>query len=208
MMKRFGLIVSALLLSTTLFAEIELGLSYTPGSVLKNEQSADLEAFIGTEDSGDHILGFHVGYSFWWLFYLGWDSLIVPPWFVYQTTSYTDWDGNTVQGTLAPGFVNFYNVGIRPRIGPVYVLATIGVNDLYVHSYYSDNEDDSTLGVNMRVGFGFKFDAFSLSFTGTAVFNDFQVLSDTLEGIADGNKNSQEEFLSRLMPSIGFNLHL
>lgn len=197
MIKKIGLILSFTLLSSGLFAnELELGLSMTPGSLLyKTEATASRYA------ADESLLGFHVGYSFWWLFYASWDSMIVPPWFIEQQTQVYD----------AAGFMNFYDVGIRPKIGPLYLLATIGVTDLYVHNYYAteQNYESNEVGANIRLGVGFVFDVFSVNIVGTSFYKDFAVMQKTLQALAEGkDPNAQEDFLKTLLPSVGFVLHL
>lgn len=200
MKKKLAVLFSMIILSATLYGEIELGLSYTPGSVLKTDEAAGLDDAYGIEQGamGDMILGFHFGYSFWWLFYASVDSLIVPPWWV---ESYSE--------IYAPGFMNFIDVGIRPSIGPIYLLATMGINNLYIHSYYADENSETAVGVNMRVGLGIKFEALSINLIGTALFSDFAEMNTLLTEVSDGNDPTAEDrLLEKLMPSIGFVLHL
>lgn len=212
MKKKLILIIALILLTSTLFAELELGLSYTPANVLKSEESEALDKFDETEQGilGDSVLGFHAGYSFWWLFYLSADSLIVPPWYVKQITSYTKADGSKSKGVKAPGFINFFDVGIRPKIGPIYVLATIGINSLYVHSEYSDgSENEAGVGANLRLGFGIQFDSLSIVVTGTSFYSSFEAMQSTVErAINNTDPDARPDFLRSLMPSIGFILHL
>ncbi|QEN06140.1 hypothetical protein EW093_16080 [Thiospirochaeta perfilievii] len=208
MKKKIAVLITLVLLSTTIFAEIELGLSFTPGDVLVTEETAAAMQWVGADSTSDEsLLGFHFGYSFWWLFYASYDSLIVPPWFVYQTTTYTEADGTPVSGINAPGFMNFLDFGIRPKIGPIYLLATIGFNDLYIHSQYEQVED-AGLGVNLRIGAGYQFGAFSINFTGTSMFNSFDQLSATMSRLSDQEPGAMDDFMSRIIPSIGFVLHL
>lgn len=209
MKKRLAVLFSMIILSAALYGEIELGMSYTPGTVLKSEANASLDALNTEEDAlGDSIIGFHVGYSFWWLFYASVDSLIVPPWFVEQETSYTDLNNEYHAGTRAPGYINFIDFGIRPKIGPIYVLATVGINNLYIHSEYVTGEEETTLGVNMRLGAGIQFGALSISLTGTKVFSNFEVMEAVLTRLGEGDPQAETEFLQSLIPSIGFVLHL
>ena len=208
MKKRLAVLFTMLILSTAIFAEIELGMSFTPGEVLVTPETAAAMQFIGAEEStSSSILGFHLGYSFAWLFYASFDSLIVPPWWIYQTTSYTSADGVAYSGINAPGYINFFDVGIRPSIGPLYILATAGFNTLYIHSGYEQLSDNS-LGVNMRIGIGLKFDAFSINITGTSIFNNFDQLTSTVNKIYKQDQTATDDFLSTLIPSIGFVLHL
>jgi hypothetical protein len=189
-----------LILTATLYGEIELGMSFTPGSFLKSDEQKALDAISVADQGtlGDNILGFHVGYSFWWLFYASFDSLIVPPWWVDQQV-----------GIPAPGYINFFDVGIRPRIGPIYLLATVGINTLYIHSAYADKNAENSMGVNIRLGAGLKFDALGISLTGTYTEADFAQLQKTITALTEGNDpRAQREFIQKLMPTIGFNLHL
>lgn len=212
MVRKILIIVSFSILTSSVYADLELGLSYTPGGVLKSEESEQMEAFFQTEQGvlGDSILGFHAGFSFWWLFYVSADSLVVPPWWVKQTTSYTTTSGEVKTGVHAPGFINFFDVGIRPSFGPLYLLATIGMNHLYVHSAYSDgSENQGGLGVNLRIGAGLRFKNVSIVATGTSVYNNFEAMQSSVQRAIDGDDpNARPDFLRSLMPSIGFTIHL
>ncbi len=208
MNKRIAVLFSMIILSATLYGEIELGLSYTPGTVLKSDANVSRAKLEDQDAMGDSILGFHVGYSFWWLFYVSLDSLIVPPWFVEQESSYTDLNNDYHPGTRAPGFMNFIDFGVRPKIGPIYALATMGINNLYIHSEYETGNEETTLGVNLRLGFGVQFGALSISVTGTKVFSSFEAMDASLTRMSDGDTQAEQEFWQSLIPSIGFVLHL
>eukprot|EP01156_Anaeramoeba_ignava_P016330 Anaeramoba_ignava/a620874_4.p1 GENE.a620874_4~~a620874_4.p1 ORF type:complete len:207 (+),score=-12.44 a620874_4:41-661(+) len=206
MKRKFAVLLTMILLSTAVFAEIELGMSMTPGEVLMSDNTYSAMTAIGYEgDTTTPLTGFHVGYSFWWLFYASFDSIIVPPWYIYQVTN-----SSSSAGINAPGYISFFDVGFRPRIGPIYLLATVGINDLYIHSYYADEYgySDDGVGVNARIGVGLKLGAFGINITGTSVFNTFEDLTETVQGLIDQDPNATDAFIYSLIPSIGFSLHL
>ena len=92
---------------------------------------------------------------------------VITPWFVQQTTSYVDSNDVYTAGTKAPGYLNFIDIGIRPQIGPIYLLATAGINHLYIHSKYQVAGKVPPLGVNLRLGAGLQFGGLSIAVTGT-----------------------------------------
>lgn len=198
-----------LALSTPVFAEIEIGGSFTPAEYLlqMNSEAQKLEDFLGVASSEDFdmIFGFHIGYSWWWLFYAAWDSLVMPPWWIYTSTSA---GGET--GIYRPGFLNLIDVGVRPTIGPVYVLATAGLNHMYI--YKQDDlaiaGGELNLGVNLRLGAGLIFDWWSLVVSGTAVFGKFDDMATVIEGVADQNPKAIRYLINNLIPSVVFSLHL
>lgn len=190
-----------MMLSTALFSdELELGISFTPGSLLEVSDSVAEEYDLQLEEQA--LLGFHVGYSFWWLFYTSWDSIVAPPPYIEEQTDVPD----------AAGFINFFDVGIRPSLGPVYILATVGINTTYVHSVAAHEygyENNSDVGANVRLGVGLKFSAFSINLVGTSFYETFDDMTETLGGLFSGEEErAQEDFLKTLIPSIGFVLHL
>ncbi|OQY39626.1 MAG: hypothetical protein B6229_03460 [Spirochaetaceae bacterium 4572_7] len=144
--KKLLLIIIITFFTSFLYAsDLELGLSYTPGDVLKTDEDRQIESVTGRKQN-DGILGFHAGYSFWWLFYVSSDSLVVPPWFVQKLSTYEKGNGEFHQGIMAPGFITFVDFGIRPKFKHLYLLATIGINSLYIHSEYDDGEDTLSRG--------------------------------------------------------------
>jgi hypothetical protein len=202
-MKRFVILVAALVLlslATPIFAEIELGASLTPASYLKTQDAIDMEKDIQQKEGsflGDMIFGFHVGYSWWWLFYASWDSYVMPPWWVFSNVD-----------VYRPGFLNLIDLGIRPVIGPIILMAEIGVNSMYIYKQDEDLDGgNGGFGANMRVGAGLKFKWWSLTLCGTSVFVDFDTMADVLAKVSDGNPKATDKLLATIIPSLTFNLH-
>lgn len=194
--------------------DIELGFALTPMSILKDEGDSSMDSIYEAESGvlGDNILGLHVGYSFMWLFYASIDANVMPPWWIGEVTGYWDDESQTwVPGITAPGFITFVNIGVRPTFGPVIAMATLGINYLYIHSAYVQDQDISAnnkAGMNLRLGVGYKFDMFSVSLIGTSVYSDFTSMKHVLKGLADGEEWAVEQFSDSLIPSIAFYIHL
>jgi hypothetical protein len=220
-MKKFLILLFAALLLLPAIAEeegtkdeIELGIALTPMSILKSKDEGSMEDIYDAESGvlGDNILGLHAGYSFMWLFYASVDANVMPPWWIEGMTGYYDYDtGERVQGIMAPGFITFANVGVRPTFGPIMVMATIGINYMYIHSAYTKDEDLSSgnkAGMNLRVGAGYKFDMFSVSLIGTSVYPDFKSMRNTFKGLFQNDEQAIEDFTNTLIPSIAVYIHL
>jgi hypothetical protein len=202
------LIIGILLaLSTPVFAEIEIGGSFTPAEflLLANEEAQALEAFLGAADDFDMIFGFHIGYSWWWLFYASWDAMVMPPWWIYTTTS-----AGGKSGLYRPGFLNLIDVGVRPTIGPVMILAEAGINNIYIYKQedLAVSGGELSLGINLRLGAGLLFDWWSIVVTGTAVFAQFDDMVTVLQGVVDQNPKAIRYLINNLIPSISFQMHL
>lgn len=203
-MRRFLVPLIALLLlsfSTPVFAEIELGASFTPAEFFMSEEVRDLEAFLGSTDDFDMIYGFHVGYSWWWLFYASVDSLIVPPWFIYSITA------GEQSGIYRPGYINMIDVGIRPTLGPLLIFAEAGLNNIFIYKQDELDNPPDNLGVNLRIGGGLLMDWWSITVSGTSVFPNFDQMVNVLEGIIDQNPQAIRYLMESLIPSINVNLH-
>lgn len=202
-MKRFVILVATFLLlslATPIFAEIELGASLTPASYLKTEAAKDMEQDIQQKEGSflaDMIFGFHVGYSWWWLFYASWDSYVMPPWWIFSNVD-----------IYRPGFLNLIDLGIRPVIGPIILMAEVGVNHMYIYNQDEDeNVGDVDFGANMRVGAGLKFNWWSLTLCGTSVFIDFDTMASVLTKVSEGNPKATDKLLATIIPSLTFNVH-
>lgn len=206
-MKRFVILIAALwllFLASPIFAEIEIGASLTPASYMKGEDAKDFEDFQDKEGSflADMIFGFHFGYSWWWLFYASWDSYVMPPWWIMGQT-----------GQYKPGFLNLIDLGVRPAIGPILIMAEVGVNHMYLHGQDDDPEveGDVDFGANLRLGAGLKFGWWSLTASGTCVFVDFDTMTNTLQQLGEGGKRAEDatqKLLATLIPSLTFSIHL
>ena len=207
-MKKQLIILSVFLLLITgaVFpGEFDLGITVTPFSMIKSEDAASTEELYGLEEGSflqDNSVGLHLGYSFWWLFYTSADFNLVPAWYVKESTSYTSDTGQYVDGVMAPGIVSYFDVGIRPTIGPIVLMAEMGINYLYVHSYYAEEDDTGGgTGVNMRLGAGLRYKSLLFTLVGTAFFSSVDQMTGTLQNIADGNQMAQDDFIASLVPS-------
>lgn len=147
-MKRFVLLVTMfLVVGGMAFADLELGMGFSPPL-----GEPEIDPFTGEPEEQSGIFSFHVGYSFLWLFYAAWDAYVMPPDVMQPQTGFN-----------RPGFVNMYNVGVRPRLGPLMAMATVGINQNYVYRQNEpyefgglNGEYESPIGANMRLGFGWR----------------------------------------------------
>lgn len=212
------LLVSIMLLVPAFISadEIELGLSVTPLSILKTQEAKDMENLFGTQGGffQDNLLGLHAGYSLAWLFYASIDANIMPAWWIKKATQYSDADNNLVQGIYAPGFITLVDAGIRPTLGPIILMAELGINYLYIHSAYNkDPETGASLGggsagFNLRIGVGYKFGPFSVTLVGTSVYSSFEMMTNTISEVFDGNQMAIDNLKQSLVPSLAFYMHL
>jgi hypothetical protein len=209
MRKRTALVLAVLLcLGASAWAEIELGVGIAPplGEIPAGASSGNF--------FNDATKVMHVGYSFLWLFYASYDGLVLPPYSVSQMTSSIDnSNGNFLPGYLRPGFLNTFNVGIRPRIGPVSVMASIGINSLYVYKAAADGLQLPPVGVNLKLGVGMRLAKwFGITATGTSVFSDFQELTSTLDALTGSDtylkQIAQDRILNNLFPTVCLVLYL
>jgi hypothetical protein len=170
--------------------EFELGLSWMPVPTDENQ----------TEDTVDSITGFHIGYVMLNFLYASWDALVMPPSII------SDWTG-----LYRPGFLNLYDAGIRIQIKPVVVTVGLGLNSVYVYDEGNTQflEDSKSLGANLRVGAGVRFDWWGVSLTGTAVFPTFDYMVETLKGlVADSTREyAAEKIVDALLPAIALTLY-
>lgn len=197
-----------LLLPSILFAdEYELGIALTPMDVLKTDEDKNMELMSeGSDNSAnDFILGLHFGYSFAWLFYASVDANAMPPWWVAKMTATQQEDGTRIAGINQPGFVTFIDVGVRPTFGSLMVLGEVGINHFYIKE---GGDNNNKLGVNFRLGAGYKFDPFSISLIATAIFPDFQTMKYVFQALADHEEWAQKALGKSIIPSLAFYLHL
>ncbi|MDP3176292.1 MAG: hypothetical protein Q8M76_00225, partial [Spirochaetaceae bacterium] len=182
--KIWALVLTLLLAGTFAWADIELGAGISPplGELpegMPEEAAGPL---------GNTMVSFHGGYSFAWLFYVSADAFVLPPFVVRNMTSYVDEQGFVKDGQFRPGFLNLINVGIRPKIGPFAVSATVGINNLYLYKSSEIAEDaySPELGVNLRLGaYFFLSKSLAVTVSGTTVFPDSNALVSTLKAVAD-----------------------
>ena len=200
------IVVVLLALSAPVFAEIELGASFTPAEYMMSAEIQQLEKFLGAEDVFEAIFGFHIGYSWWWLFYGSWDAMVMPPWWVYSITV-----GEEASGIYRPAFLNLFDVGVRPTLGPIMLLAEAGINNIRIYGQEGlgvEGAGEANFGVNLRLGAGLMFDSWSITVTGTSVYNTFDKMVQVIKGVTESNPNAIRYLVSSLIPSITFNMHL
>lgn len=209
MTRKTALVVALLLLlGGSAWAELELGLGIAPpiGDVPAQAQTGSFFT--------DATKVLHAGLSFWWLFYAGYDGLILPPYSVQQLTSGIDTGtGQVTDGYFRPGFLNTFNVGIRPRIGPISIMASVGINQLYVYRQDADGLASPPLGVNVKAGAGLRFAKWiGLSATVMSVFGDVKEMTDTFNALGGSDpflaKQAEDKLLNNLFPVITLNLYL
>jgi hypothetical protein len=190
--------VLLLLLSMPLFAEIEIGLGFSP-PLFPDREGLSGDFF---EDS---IKSAHIGYSFWWLFYASVDAMVLPPYSVQGLTS-TFEEGYVQLGHYRPGFLFLLDAGIRPRIGPIFILAEVGINNLYVFEQdkleASGVEINTDLGVNLKVGAGLKFGFWGVTLSGTAVFANPEIMMKTLQALGSTNQAIAQKALDTIVESL------
>ena len=197
------------LAGTAFTDELELGFGIAPPLNQEAMQGPSKGFFY------DNTAVLHVGYSFAWLFYASYDALMLPPASVSNLTRVSDYELDIVQsGIYRPGILCLIDVGFRPRIGPVIIMVSTGLNNLYIYdqeSLEANTEFQPDLGVNLRAGLGFKFGKMlSVMASGTVVFNNFDSMISSLEGLGDDNMRDIviDDLLSKLYPVISINLHL
>jgi hypothetical protein len=177
-----------MLVATPAFAEVELGLSWTPVPADSEDKNA------AEDEELESMMGFHVGYGFWGIFYGSWDALVMPP--------------RTIEGFTGferPGFLNLFNAGIRLSLGPVIAYVTAGINNLYVYRQAELGQIDSSVGANLRLGAGARFDWWGVNVSGTAVFDTFKDLTQTVAAIAGDELKRQtalDKIVNGLIPSL------
>ena len=182
------LVLCLVALAVPAFAQVELGISYTP-----------VPGGQGTPGAGnttvDTITGFHVAYR-WTVLYLSWDSLAMPSSSIENMTGY--WNGDTyVAGPYLPGFLNLYDVGLEFMLRPFLLYAEVGTNSIYI---YQGAPGGGNFGANLKLGAGLRFGWWGLNLSGTAVFSSFSVLADTLKQLASS------ETANTALTTIGDNL--
>ena len=188
-----ALVLLAMFVATPAFAELELGLSWTPVPADEDDKNAT-----GDEEL-ESMTGFHVGYGFWGIFYGSWDALVMPPRMIKGFTGYE-----------FPGFLNLFDAGIRLRIGPVITYATAGLNNLYVYRQAELGQIDASVGANLRLGAGVKFGWWGVNVSGTAVFDTFKQLTQTVTALAGTELERQvavDTIVNGLIPSLNVTLY-
>jgi len=176
------------------FAQVELGMSWTPVQGGQGANSTQV----------DSITGFHVAYR-WTVLYLSWDSLAMPASMIENRTGY--WNGDVyVPGTYLPGFLNLYDVGLEFMLKPFVLYAEVGTNSLYV---YQNAPGGGSFGANLRLGAGLRFNWWGLNLSGTAAFSDWKTMTDTLKQLASSETSNEalKAIGDALVPSINLTLY-
>lgn len=202
------------LLAIPVAAEIEVGFGIGPSLAQTNDGSGNEAGYHGF--FYDNTAVFHAGYSFAWLFYVSYDAMMLPPAAVAGMTGYFDVMTGTYQsGVYRPGMLSLIDFGIRPQIGPLYLLAEAGINNLYVYKQEElvaeGSGPNADFGVNLRAGLGWKVaKILSIAAIGSVAFPDFGTMVGTLEALGDDNLKDMAlvSIMSNLQPSITLNLHL
>jgi hypothetical protein len=204
----FGLAVLAL---GTAFADIEIGVGVAPPLSERPAGATDNPGPLG-----DIMVEFHGGFSFWWLFYASADAYVLPPFVVRQMTTAIDTSSGFVKdGQYRPGFLTLFDVGIRPKIGPIALSATAGVNSLYIYKEKDLPKDayKPELGVNLRLGLYVFLNRFmAVTASGTTVFPSFSSLVSTMKAIGGSDSYLQQQavdyVVGNLYPTVSFVLNL
>ena len=183
-----ALLVLAMFVVAPAFAELELGLSWTP--VPANDKNPDAEF--------ESIVGFHVAYQWWGIFYATWESMVMPDDIINDFTGYQ-----------RPGFLNLFDAGLRLRIGPVIGYATLGTNNIYVYRQSELESFDPGFGANLRLGAGLKFGWWGVNVSGTSVFPSFEGLTKTLAALGDPDTRdiALEKIVDGLIASINLTFY-
>jgi hypothetical protein len=218
-MKR--IIVTALILFSAvgLFAdEWEVGMSFFAPPPIPDNFPIDP---IPDEDNPALMPSFHFGYSWWGIFYASWDATVLPPYTVFKMTETVDWStGNVADGFYRPGFLNFYDVGARLKLGPFVGFGTVGINTLYVYgqSYpelaiSSEERRSARVGANIRLGAGLVFDDWwGMSLVGTSMTNSisdsFAVLGGLISRDAEIHAAATDYLRKNTHISLMFTLYL
>jgi hypothetical protein len=177
------------------FAELELGMSWTP--------ITDPNSISG--NATQNVPGFHVGYG-WFILYASWDALAMPNFWVEQAAAYTDPStGAVTPGPSVPGFLNLYDVGIRLILQPLEIYALVGTNNLKV---YQDTHDYG-YGANIRLGAGLKFGFWGINVSGTNVYGSWDDMVAVLKGLGSDTTRSWslKQITDGLVPSVNLTFY-
>jgi hypothetical protein len=211
-MKKLWVLLTVFLLLTVslpVFAELELGVGFSPPLGSK-DQNAGMSGNVVQ----DAMYSSHLGLSWWWLFYASVDSYVMPPYTIQDlTTTVNETTGTVTPGYYRPGFLNLFDVGIRPELSSVILMLETGINYLYIwrSADVPDLANKSMLGVNLRGGVGYNFGFISAMVSGTVVFDNFQDVVTVFRNIAGNNQFLRDQTLKGLLkslyPTLTVNLH-
>jgi hypothetical protein len=105
-------------------------------------------------------------------------------------------------GVSVPGFINFFDAGLKLTLRPFEIAATLGTN--YVYFYKGLGPSNGSWGANMRLLAGLNFGWWGVGLSGTAVFDTFASMVDTLKGLAAAETRTKalSDLTSGLVPSL------
>lgn len=171
-MKKLLLPLAAVLLlamaAPAAFADngLELGLSWTSTSFLNGQAS-----------SSDSILGFHAAYD-WFILTGSVDSLALNS---ATMESLTGW--------YVPGFINYFDAGVKFKLRPFELAAEVGTN--YVYFYKGLGDPNGSWGANLRLAGGLNFGFWGIGLNGTSTFASFDILKSTIMGLFDSSTRTR-----------------
>jgi hypothetical protein len=199
--------IAFLIAAAPIWAEIEVGVGIAP-PMSQNDGAPASQGVLG-----DMILSLHAGYSFLWLFYASADALVVPPTAVVNLTKQVDNAGFVKDGLYRPGLLNLFDIGIRPRLGPIALMAEVGLNQLYIYKQKELPNDyqPPQLGVNLRLGvYWFLAKNLAVVASGTGVFGSVDELKGFINAVSGSDpymrQKTIEVFTNNLYPTIGLTL--
>jgi hypothetical protein len=182
----------------------DLALTFTPK--IEEEEAVSLE---------DFLYGAHVGYGFLYIFYGSWDAIVVPPHIVQNMTTQFVENADGTQfvqdGYYRPGFIHLFDAGLRLIIGPFVASGQIGMNQLYLYKQEELPDIDASLGANIGLSAGLKFNFWGVSAKGNAIFPTFDQAVMTLAALPEGGavaERALQTIVDNLIPSIVFTLYL
>ncbi len=160
-------------------SQLELGMSWTSTSFLQNQAS-----------STDSILGFHAAYD-WFILTGSWDSLAIN-----SATM------NSLTGWYVPGFINYFDAGLRFKLRPFELAAEIGTN--YVYFYNGEGPSNGSWGANLRLSGGLNFGWWGVGVSGTSAFSSFELLTSTIGGLFSSSTRTKalSDLTGGLVPAI------
>lgn len=190
--------------------ELEVGLSMVPiGAITQTESEQYGEGndpdmpYEEKNFMDEWLVGFHVAYN-WGIIYASLDSFALPAFMMKDMTKFEDEHG-FFDGHDRPGFINFFDAGLKITMGDIVVFATTGVNTLYVYrqAELPEEQTPGSFGTNLRMGASYKFaNNVSIGITGTAIFPDFQTMGDSLKGVFGDPEYAQLANTIQVLPMI------
>ena len=133
---------------------------------------------------------------------------MIPPYIIRDITTVVEDDVIVQDGFYRPGFVNFFDVGVRLVLFDMLVgFAGLGVNTLYIYEQDNLPEADQPggFGANLRLGAGLKInDSLGVDLTGTALFPSFDKMLDVLGDLSSTSEAVNQAALNqiKLFPTV------